>query len=72
MCLLSVKLLTTHGSFSFDNKINQLIRHTIEKIEITKPFLLEESSVVQKNVKMIKEITPSYSHYELEKCYMRI
>ena len=50
--------------FSFDN---QLIRHTIEKIEITKPFLLEESSVVQKNVKMIKEITPSYSHYELEK-----
>lgn len=53
--------------FSFDNKINQLIRHTIEKIEITKPFLLEESSVVQKNVKMIKEITPSYSHYELEK-----
>ena len=53
--------------FSFDNKINQLIRHTIEKIEITKPFLLEESSVVQKNVKMIKEITQSYSHYELEK-----
>lgn len=53
--------------FSFDNKINQLIRHTIEKIESTKPFLLEESSVVQKNVKMIKEITPSYSHYELEK-----
>lgn len=44
-----------------------MIRHTIEKIEITKPFLLEESSVVQKNVKMIKEITPSYSHYELEK-----
>lgn len=53
--------------FSFDNKINQLIRHTIEKIEITKPFLLEERSVVQKNVKMIKEITQSYSHYELEK-----
>ena len=53
--------------FSLDNKINQLIRHTIEKIEITKPFLLEESSVVQKNVKMIKEITQSYSHYELEK-----
>lgn len=53
--------------FSFDNKLNQLIRHTIEKIETTKPFLLEESSVVQKNVKMIKEITPSYSHYELEK-----
>ena len=53
--------------FSFDNKLNQLIRHTIEKIEITKPFLLEESSVVQKNVKMIKEITPSYSPYELEK-----
>lgn len=53
--------------FSFDNKLNQLIRHTIEKIESTKPFLLEESSVVQKNVKMIKEITPSYSHYELEK-----
>ena len=53
--------------FSFDNKINQLIRHTIEKIEITKPFLLEENPVVQKNVKMIKEITPSYSHYELEK-----
>ena len=53
--------------FSFDNKLNQLIRHTIEKIEITKPFLLEESSVVQKNVKMIKEITQSYSHYELEK-----
>lgn len=53
--------------FSFDNKINQLIRHTIEKIESTKPYLLEESSVVQKNVKMIKEITPSYSHYELEK-----
>lgn len=53
--------------FSFDNKLNQLIRHTIEKIEITKPFLLEESPIVQKNVKMIKEITPSYSHYELEK-----
>lgn len=52
--------------YSFDNKLNQLIRHTIEKIEVTRPFLLNESSTIRNNVKRIKELTPSYSHYDLE------
>ena len=52
--------------YSFDNKLNQLIRHTIEKIEVTRPFLLNESLTIRNNVKRIKELTPSYSHYDLE------
>lgn len=52
--------------YSFDNMLNQLIRHTIEKIEGTRPSLLNESSTIQNNVKIVKGLTSNYSHYDLE------
>lgn len=54
--------------YSYDNRINQLIRHTIEYIK-TLPFgqNLLAAQETQINIRLIMENTPSYSHQDLQK-----
>ncbi len=50
---------------SFDNKITQLIRHTIEFIiEERKTFNIFNDKDVLQNIRLIKQITPSYKKAE--------
>lgn len=47
---------------SYDNALNQLIRHTIEYINENKKYLfILESKDIKEIVKVIREITPTYS-----------
>jgi len=47
--------------FSYDNKLLQLIRHTIEKLQFTYKFDELSTSVYRENIREIVNSTPSYS-----------
>lgn len=52
--------------FSYDNKITQLIRHTIEKIQKEKSHILTQNDVTRENIRTIKEMTHSFSYQSRE------
>lgn len=47
--------------FSYDNKITQLIRHTIEFLESSYPFLFDTDSEIREQVRILKRYTSDYS-----------
>lgn len=48
--------------FSYDNKMNQLIRHTIEKVKQQYAFVLDKHDQrLQKNIRTIEHYTSSYT-----------
>lgn len=49
------------SEFNYDNNITELIRHTIEKIQLRQDFLLVGNEETKENVKLIKRITPDYN-----------
>ncbi len=53
--------------FSFDNNINELIRHTIEKLQLEYEFVLSNDEVTKTNVKTIKQVTNDYRKEDLYK-----
>lgn len=50
--------------YSYDNKVTQLIRHTVEKIKSEKNFLLSSSEETKDNVKLIVEATSSFNNLD--------
>jgi 5-methylcytosine-specific restriction endonuclease McrBC regulatory subunit McrC len=50
--------------FSYDNNITELIRHTVEKIQLEHNFLLLSSETIKENVRLINQITNSYSRMD--------
>lgn len=50
--------------FSFDNKLTQLIRHTIEKIKLEYNYDFNNSIDVKENINQIVQSTNSYSRLE--------
>ncbi|HFI0457283.1 TPA: guanosine 5'-monophosphate oxidoreductase [Streptococcus suis] len=52
--------------FSFDNPVNQLIRHTIEKICHHHVFILDTEPTIREHVQVIRQLTPSYSLMDRE------
>ncbi|KRM03996.1 hypothetical protein FC89_GL002398 [Liquorilactobacillus ghanensis DSM 18630] len=50
--------------FSYDNNITELIRHTVEKIQLEHNFLLLSSETIKENVRIINQITNSYSRMD--------
>ncbi|HFI0345047.1 TPA: guanosine 5'-monophosphate oxidoreductase [Streptococcus suis] len=52
--------------FSFDNPVNQLIRHTIEKICHHHAFILDIEPTIREHVQVIRQLTPSYSLMDRE------
>ncbi|HFI0567028.1 TPA: guanosine 5'-monophosphate oxidoreductase [Streptococcus suis] len=52
--------------FSFDNPVNQLIRHTIEKICHHHAFILDTEPTIREHVQVIRQLTPSYSLMDRE------
>jgi 5-methylcytosine-specific restriction endonuclease McrBC regulatory subunit McrC len=52
--------------FSYDNNITELIRHTLEKIQLKYNFLLLGSEITKENARIIHQITSSYSRMERE------
>lgn len=50
--------------FSYDNKITQLIRHTIEKIENDYEYLLASDDDTINHVRTIRQATPQYKKIE--------
>jgi 5-methylcytosine-specific restriction endonuclease McrBC regulatory subunit McrC len=53
--------------FSYDNKLTQLIRHTIEKIHTQYPFVLTNQEETITNVRTIRQATPDYSQLDRNK-----
>ncbi len=53
--------------FSYDNKITQLIRHTIEFLECNYPFLFDIDSAIREQVLILKRYTSNYSKSNREK-----
>ncbi|MGH1811951.1 guanosine 5'-monophosphate oxidoreductase [Enterococcus entomosocium] len=47
--------------FSYDNKLTQLVRHTIEKIQNEYQYILNNNDSIKKNVSLIKQTTTTYS-----------
>jgi 5-methylcytosine-specific restriction endonuclease McrBC regulatory subunit McrC len=47
--------------FSYDNNLTQLIRHTIEKIQVEYDFLLSSNDDIIENIRVIKNTTNNYS-----------
>lgn len=62
------KISYSTREYSYDNRITELIRHTIEYIK-TLPFgrNLLIAQETQNNIRLIMENTPSYSHQDLKK-----
>lgn len=52
--------------FSYDNNVTELIRHTVEKIQLKYGFLLVENEDIKDNVRTIKKITNSYNRLDRE------
>jgi 5-methylcytosine-specific restriction endonuclease McrBC regulatory subunit McrC len=50
--------------FSYDNKVTQLIRHAIEKIDMDYDFDFRSDNDFKSNVRAIIDATPSYSRME--------
>lgn len=50
--------------FSYDNKLTQLIRHTIEKIQMEYTFDILRDSDLKRNTNTIVEVTQTYSRLE--------
>lgn len=50
--------------FSFDNSVTQLIRHTIEKLQSEKNFLLSGNEDTKKNIREIIRVTNLYSRMD--------
>ena len=65
------KIAYSVREYSYDNRITQLLRHTIEYIK-TLPFgrnlLLGRET--QQNIRLIIDNTPSYSHQDLQKVFV--
>ncbi|HEM6339013.1 TPA: guanosine 5'-monophosphate oxidoreductase [Streptococcus suis] len=57
--------------FSFDNPVNQLIRHTIEKICHHQAFILDTEPTIREHVQIIRQLTPSYSLMDRETVLLR-
>lgn len=55
------KVAYSTREFSLDNSVTQLIRHTIEKIEVEKSFILAHNENIKENLRNIKQVTNSYS-----------
>ncbi len=49
---------------AFDNKITQLIRHTIEFIQERQSFNVFHDTGVLQNIRLIRQITPAYNRYD--------
>lgn len=47
--------------FSYDNKLTQLVRHTIEKIQNEYQYILNNNDSIKKYVSLIKQTTTTYS-----------
>lgn len=47
--------------FSYDNKLTQLVRHTIEKIQNEYQYILNNNDSIKKYVSLIKQKTTTYS-----------
>ncbi|MFS0980431.1 5-methylcytosine restriction system specificity protein McrC [Enterococcus casseliflavus] len=47
--------------FSYDNKLTQLVRHTIEKIQNEYQYILNNNDSIKKYVSIIKQTTTTYS-----------
>lgn len=52
--------------FSYDNKVTQLIRHTIEKLQMDDNFNFESEKLSSENIRVINDITSSYSKLNKE------
>lgn len=52
--------------FSYDNKITELIRHTIEKIQLDYEFILLNEET-KESVRTIKRITSDYSRFDRQR-----
>lgn len=50
--------------FSYDNHVTELIRHTIEKVQLEQNFLLANNEDTKENVRLIKQLTPAYSRID--------
>lgn len=46
--------------FSYDNKVTQLVRHTIDYIQKDRRFDLEDDLTIKENIRDIKQETPTY------------
>lgn len=53
--------------FSYDNKLTQLIRHTIEFLETSYSFLFDSDSEIREKVLILKRYTSNYSKNSREK-----
>lgn len=53
--------------FSYDNKLTQLIRHTIEFLETSYSFLFDSDSEIREKVLILKRYTSNYSKNSSEK-----
>lgn len=60
------KIAYSTREFSYDNNVTELIRHTIEKIQLEHGFLLSSNEVTIGNVRNIKRITNLYSRMDRE------
>lgn len=49
---------------AFDNKITQLIRHTIEFIQEHRSFNVFNNTEVLQNIRLIRQITPAYHRHD--------
>lgn len=59
------KIAYSTREFSYDNRLTQLIRHTIEKIQNEYEFILLKNQETTDNVRLIKESTSRY--FELDR-----
>ncbi|MCK1193356.1 McrC family protein [Streptococcus uberis] len=53
--------------FSYDNKLTQLIRHTLEFLEGNYPFIFDSSSDIREQILILKRYTSHYSKSKREK-----
>ncbi|MBJ8326208.1 5-methylcytosine restriction system specificity protein McrC [Streptococcus pacificus] len=60
------KIAYTTREFNYDNQMTELIRHTIEKIQQEKEFLLTDNENTKENVRTIKSMTASYNRLDRE------
>lgn len=61
------KIAYSTREFSYDNNVTELVRHTIEKIQIEFPSLLVKDIETKENIRLIKEITSSYKRLDRER-----
>ncbi|WP_265460190.1 5-methylcytosine restriction system specificity protein McrC [Enterococcus sp. HY326] len=61
------KIAYTTREFSHDNYLTQLVRHTIEKIQKEKSFLLQANEDTKEYIRMLRQETPSYNKNDFRK-----